>query len=172
MRRGGAWEQRRIADAARLLKWLLIQGASQGAEITRKEMATAMGWPVVRVDTIVRWLREHPEMGFAISMQHGVPWVVVSTPKDQIAGQAVSDEHGIATKNRLDLYWMLTRQLAVEFVHYSNIAAHARGSNEAKQATRRKNEHMKELVLIQGALKPQVAAEAELWVYIDEVINT
>jgi hypothetical protein len=165
------WQNKRLADLALLLKWLLGQGASKGVSVTREDMANGTGFPVSRVDALVRWLREHPELGWTISMQHGTPWVVVSTPKQVISGQAIFSERVIQENNRMDLYWMLTRQMCIEFVHFNNISVNAKGSPEAKVATTAKRKHMKELVLIQGAMDRKIQTEDALWLYIDDVLN-
>jgi len=170
---GGAWGQRRIADAAALLTWLLAKGGQRGFYCTRSDMAFAMGWDIGRVDTIIRFLREHPELGYAISIRRGPdPWVVVSTPKDTIQGSAITDMSRIAYDSMLIYLWQIGRAVATEFVHAGNMALNSKGTKERKAALKIRNEHRKALVAIQLLLQPHKRPhEAELDTFINEVLS-
>jgi hypothetical protein len=169
-----AWERRRLAEVTALLKWLIAQGATSGVALTREDMANAMGCGVPRIDKLVRYLRENPQFGFAITMRQGSQnLVTVSTPRDAIQGQSILEERQAAYDAVLMHYWQIARAIASEYVHWNNIAAAARGTNEASQAKKTRKEHRKQLVLIQSALQPgKRPEEAELDLFIDEVLAT
>jgi hypothetical protein len=170
-----AWERKRLAEAAALLKWLIAQGATSGAVLTREDMANAMGCGVPRIDKLVRYLRENPQFGFAVTMRRGGRQhiVTVSTPQDAIQGQSILEERRVAYDAVLMHYWQIARSVATEYVHWNNIASAARGTNEAAQAKKTRKEHRKQLVLIQSALQAaKRPEEAELDQFIDEVLAT
>jgi hypothetical protein len=168
----GAWEQRRVADAAALLKDLIVQGGRTGVHQTRGSQAGRLGWGIGRIDVILRCIRENPQWGYAIAISRGSdPWWVVSTPKDTIQGKAITDELNIQYDSFLMYLWQIARAESTEFVHWTNIDANAKGTPERKKAQQQRNEHRKRLIAIQLFLQPMKRSrEAELDEFINDVL--
>lgn len=164
------WDRNREDDILALMEWLIAQGATTGVALSRQDIATGLDWPLSKLDRIVRYIKEHPEYGFAISLRLGDPWVVVSTGDNKIAGTAVNAERKTAYDNVLASMWTIVRNSASEYVHYSNIAM--KNTPEAARARQTKKDHRNLLVSIQQTLNPaKRPAEAELDKYIDMVLD-
>ena len=123
---------------------------SYGAPYTREEVALILEWPISKLDRVIRWLREHPEYGVAVTWRPGPQsGVIVSSTDDPIFGDTLKTAQNFGDIWKLSNLKRLVRSIVTDLMHIKNADRSMLTSTEKRQITmrRRSDRGMLDLIL-------------------------
>lgn len=168
-----AWERKREDDILHLMLWVenMGQAGKNITSLTREEVADEVGWPISKLDRIIRFIKEHPDYSFGVTFgwfdtEHGL---IGSTANSKIQGTEVVEEYRSNRNQVLSGILRIARAVGAQAAHYQNIKN--KTTSEARTAAKYKREARNLLVGQQNVLNSNRPDEARVITKLEEIIQ-
>lgn len=164
---------RQLDDILVLTDYAADQGAVNGINTTRDEIAAALGWPLSRYTQAVQLIKQNPQEGYGWSHRRGSkPRLTLSYTGKKDEGKlprdSVIEVENVSRAGRNESLLRLARYAAMAFRHYRNT------KNKYGAATEL---HLRECRSLRSALSGAQAClddseeEKEVSLFIDGVLS-